>query len=129
MHLETNQKFRDPTAWMHFVFNIDTTQSTASERAKIYVNGERITSFSTETYPSQNLNISFNQNVLEAWGTEGTQQRLHFDGYFAEITYIDGLQLTPSSFGETNATTGQWVPIDTSSLTYGTNGYLSLIHI
>jgi hypothetical protein len=123
LHLVTTQKFRDPSAWYHIVIALDTTQSTASDRAKIYVNGEQVTSFSTETYPSQNLDVSFNQNVLEAWGTEGTNQRLHFDGYMSEITYIDGLQLTPSSFGETNATTGQWVPIDTSELTYGTNGY------
>ena len=123
LHLVTNRVFRDPSAWYHIVIALDTTQSTSSDRAKIYVNGEQVTSFSTETYPSQNLDVSFNQNVLEAWGTEGTNQRLHFDGYMSEITYIDGLQLTPSSFGETNATTGQWVPIDTSELTYGTNGY------
>ena len=122
MHLETNQKFRDPTAWMHFVFNIDTTQSTASERAKIYLNGERITSFSTETYPSQNLNVSFNQNVLEAWGTEGAQQRLHFDGYLAEIYNIDGQQLDPTNFGKTDPATNQWVPIEYTG-TFGQNGY------
>ena len=122
MHLETNQKFRDPTAWMHFVFNIDTTQSTASERAKIYVNGERITSFNVETYPSQNLNVSFNQNVLEAWGTEGTQQRLHFDGYLAEIYYVDGQQLDPTNFGKTDPATNQWIPIEYEG-TFGTNGY------
>ena len=122
MHLETNQKFRDPTAWMHFVFNIDTTQSTASERAKIYLNGERITSFNIETYPSQNLNISFNQNVLEAWGTEGAQQRLHFDGYLAEIYNIDGQQLDPTNFGKTDPVTNQWVPIEYTG-TFGQNGY------
>tara|TARA_Y100000052_G_scaffold27477_1_gene35542 strand:- start:1502 stop:4000 length:2499 start_codon:yes stop_codon:yes gene_type:complete len=122
LHLVTTQKFRDPTAWMHVLVNIDTTQSTSSERAKIYINGERVTSFSTETYPSQNLNVSFNQNVLEAWGTEGTNQRLHFDGYLAEIYMIDGQQLDPSNFGKTDPVTNQWVPIEYTG-TFGTNGY------
>ncbi len=122
LHLVTTQKFTDPTAWMHVVINIDTTQSTSSERAKIYINGERVTSFSTETYPSQNLNVSFNQNVLEAWGTEGTNQRLHYDGYLAEIYMIDGQQLDPTNFGKTDPATNQWVPIEYEG-TFGTNGY------
>ena len=122
MHLQTSQKFRDCTSWMHFVINIDTTQSTTSERAKIYVNGSRVTAFDTATYPSQNLDVSFNQNVLEAWGTEGTNQRLHFDGYLADIYYIDGQQLEPTSFGFTESQTGIWKPKDYQG-TYGQNGY------
>ena len=85
VHFETSARFRDCTAWTHFVVSLDTTQSTESERVKIYVNGERVTAFNTAVYPSQNLDVSFNQNVLEAWGTEGTNQRLHFDRYLADI--------------------------------------------
>ena len=59
LHLVTTQKFRDPSAWYHIVIALDTTQSTASDRVKIYVNGEQVTSFSTATYPSQNLDVSF----------------------------------------------------------------------
>ena len=110
MRLNPNRKFRDCTSWMHIVVNIDTPQSTASERAKLYVNGERVTSWQNITYPSQNLDVSFNQNVLEAWGTEGTNQRLHFDGYLADVYYIDGAQLEPTQFGYTDQLTGIWKP-------------------
>ena len=110
MRLNPNMKLRDCTAWYHIVLALDTTQSTASNRAKLYVNGERVTSWQNITYPSQNLDVSFNQNVLEAWGTEGTNQRLHFDGYLADIYYIDGAQLEPTQFGYTDQLTGIWKP-------------------
>ena len=122
VHFETSARFRDCTAWTHFVVSLDTTQSTSSERVKIYVNGERVTAFNTAVYPSQNLDVSFNQNVLEAWGTEGTNQRLHFDGYLADIYYVDGQQLEPTSFGFTESQTGIWKPKDYQG-TYGQNGY------
>ena len=110
MYMQTSAKFRDCTAWTHFVVSLDTPQSTSSERIKIYVNGSRVTAFDTATYPSQNLEVSFNQNVLEAWGTEGTNQRLHFDGYLTDIWYIDGQALDPSHFGFTESQTGIWKP-------------------
>jgi len=122
LHFETSARFRDCTAWTHFVVSLDTTQSTSSERVKIYVNGERVTAFNTAVYPSQNLDVSFNQNQLEAWGTEGTNQRLHFDGYLADVYYVDGQQLEPTSFGFTESQTGIWKPKDYQG-TYGQNGY------
>jgi hypothetical protein len=44
------------------------------------------------------------------------------DGYLADIHFIDGQALDPSSFGEFD-TNGVWQPIDASGLTYGTNGF------
>ena len=119
----TNQVFRDQNGWYHFVVAQDTTQSTASDRVKIYVNGSQVTSFSIETYPSQNLDGKFNTgSLLEAIGTEGTNQRLHLDGYMTEINYIDGQQLDSSYFGFTDSQTGIWKPKRYEG-TYGTNGY------
>ena len=117
--------FRDPSAWYHIVAAVDTTQSTASDRVKIYVNGVQETSFGTEIYFDQNHDTYFNSTSpypimrigLNGWGYGGA------NCYLAEFNAIDGLQLTPSSFAETNAITGQWVPIDTSGLTFGTNGF------
>ena len=120
--LRTTRKFRDPSAWYHIVVAYDTTQGTASDRVKIYVNGTQETAFDTGTYPSQNhqhiINIDGDYQIGNQIGTSN-----YFDGYMAEVHFIDGLQLTPASFGETNAVTGQWVPKDTSSLTFGTNGF------
>jgi len=127
MYLITNRLFRDPSAWYHIVVAVDTTQSTASNRVKIYVNGTQETSFSTETYPSQNLDTNFNdtnhQNILGAvYQIGGSLQ--YYDGYMAEVVFIDGSQLTPTSFGEFDEDSPTiWKPIDVSGLTFGTNGF------
>ena len=119
----TNRKFRDPNAWYHFVFAIDTTQGTASNRAKLYVNGVQETSFSTETYPDQNYDSSANvSGHIQVWGTnkEGTSNDL--DGYLAEVHFIDGYQYDASYFGFTDPVTNIWSPKRYEG-TYGTNGY------
>jgi hypothetical protein len=127
MYLITNRLFRDPSAWYHIVVAVDTTQSTASDRVKIYVNGTQETSFSTETYPSQNLDTNFNdtnhQNILGGvYQIGGSLQ--YYDGYMAEVVFIDGSQLTPTSFGEFDEDSPNiWKPIDVSGLTFGTNGF------
>ena len=123
LDLRTTGVFRDPTAWYHVVLALDTTQSTASNRAKLYVNGTQITAFNTESYPSQNHEGGWNSTSEHNIGRELYLTRRYFGGYMAEFTNIDGQQSTPSSFAETDSETGQWVPKDTSSLTFGTNGF------
>jgi hypothetical protein len=120
MRLTTNAVLRDTAAWYHTVFAVDTTQSTASDRVKIYINGSQVTSFLHSTYPSQSLDLLFGAGNTTRIGTEGTNNREHFDGYLAEFHLIDGLQLTPSSFGQFKS--GIWTPADTSGLTYGSGG-------
>ena len=123
INLETTQVFRDPSAWYHFVIALDTTQSTDSNRVKIYVNGSQITDFANATYPSQNFDGLFNDHTIQhAIGTEGALQRLHFDGYMAEFYFLDGIEYDASYFGETNATTGQWIPKEYTG-SFGNNGY------
>jgi hypothetical protein len=122
--LITNQLFRDPSAWYHFVFSVDTTQSTSSNRMKIYVNGSQITSFSTETYPSQNFDTSANQSGLPQRigmldGNAGVFNQ-YFDGYMAEVNFVDGQALDPTDFGEFKSDV--WIPKSYSG-THGTNGY------
>jgi len=121
--LITTQVFRDPSAWYHIVVGIDTTQATASNRIKVYVNGSQITTFSTATYPTQNYNTYWNStSYAAAIGANLNGPQGYFDGYLTEINFIDGQQLTPSSFGQTNAVTGIWQPIKYAG-TYGTNGF------
>jgi len=122
LNLITNQVFRDPGAWFHLVAAVDTTQSTASNRAKLYLNGSQITSFSTETYMAQDSEGLLNSadNVEIGRNPNGS---VFWDGYMAELVFIDGQALGPTSFGETDSDTGQWVPINVSGLTFGSNGY------
>jgi hypothetical protein len=112
---------RDPSAWYHLVVAIDTTQGTASNRVKMYVNNVQITSFSTTNYPSQNTNTTINSTTEQAIGRQ-TAYGNYFDGYMTEVNFIDGQALTPSDFGSTNASTGVWQPISYAG-TYGTNGF------
>ena len=119
--LVTTQVFRDPSAWYHFVMAIDTTQATASNRVKLYVNGVQITAFSTANYPIQNYDPNFNSAIVHNIG-RSTDANDYFDGYLTEINFIDGQALTPSSFGSTNALTGVWQPAKYTG-SYGTNGF------
>lgn len=120
--LQLTQVFRDPSAWYHIVLAWDTTQATDSDRIKIYVNGSQVTSFVTANYPStQNYEEPYiNNNIQQDIGRAATAA-YGYDGYMAEVNFIDGQALTPTSFGETKA--GIWIPKNTSGLTFGSNGY------
>jgi len=119
----TNAVYRDASSWYHIFVSCDTTQSTASNRVLIYVNGVQVTSFSTATYPTQNGNTQFgypnSYNKLGSWWASSS---LYTDGYMADVYYIDGQALAPTSFGAFSATTGVWQPIKYTG-TYGTNGF------
>jgi len=117
----TTQLFRDPSAWMHMVFAVDTTLATSTDRVKIYVNGSQITTFGTASYPTQNLDTGWNDSAAHKIGSASVSSD-YFNGYLANIHSIDGQQLTPSSFTETDATTGQLIP-KTYTGSYGTNGF------
>jgi hypothetical protein len=119
---ETVALFRDPSAWYHVVFSVDTTQATASNRIRIYVNGvqQSTTQFYGQIPQNEDtfVNTTNSHNICR--NTDTTTQ--HFDGYLDEVNFIDGQALTPSSFGSTNATTGVWQPARYTG-TYGTNGF------
>ena len=117
--LRTSRVFNDPSAWVHLVVAFDTTAGSAADRIKVYINGTQETSFGTSTYPSQDFDGFLNSAVEHLIG-EGVNGP--FDGYIAEYYFIDGQQLGPDSFGETNDD-GVWIPKDASSLTFGTNGF------
>ena len=120
----TTQLFRDGSAWYNFIVVSDTDNAVSTERFKLYVNGQRVTDFGSATYPSSGAIPVWNNstNVTHYIGSRGGNSNTRFDGYMAEIVHIDGQALTPSSFGETNSS-GIWVPIDVSGLTFGTNGF------
>ena len=120
--LITTQVFRDPSAWYHIVAAVDTTDATSSNRAKLYINGVQVTAFSTATYPSQNADTYVNSTTAHYIGAYDPSYN-HFNGYLADVHFVDGQALDPTSFGEFDATTGVWNPIEVTGLSYGTNGF------
>jgi hypothetical protein len=117
----TTQVFRDPSAWYHIVFAVDTTLATAANRILLYINGVQVTAFGTSSNPTQNLNTAVNNtnaHYISTFNGSGNPS----DMYLAEVNFIDGQALTPSSFGAINATTGVWSATRYNG-TYGTNGF------
>ena len=112
----TNRRFRDVSSWYHIVFALDTTDGTADNRLKIYVNGVQETSFATNNAYSQNTDYGINGNVAHEIGTGYD----YFDGYMAEVNFVDGTQLDPTSFGEFK--NGVWIAKEYTG-SYGTNGF------
>ena len=121
--LKTNRLFRDQSAWYHVVVQADSTQATASDRLKLYVNGTQETSFGTDNRSSitQNQTWGINKAVGHSVGSENPGS--YMDGYMCEVVFIDGSTLAPTSFGEFDEDTGIWKPISVSGLTFGTNGF------
>jgi hypothetical protein len=116
---QSTQVFRDLASFYHIVIAVDTTQATPANRIKVYVNGVEITAWSINSNPTQNADTAINSTSSHKIGN-GTGG--YYNGYMTEINFIDGQALTPSSFGETNATTGVWSPIAYAG-SYGTNGF------
>ena len=121
-YVTTSAAFRDTSAWMHIVVAVDTTQSTDTNRIKVYVNGSLAT-IGASTYPSQNEDTWFNAATEHQIGSL-IDETEDFDGYMAEFVFIDGQALDPTSFGEFDSDSPNiWKPIDVSSLTFGNNGF------
>ena len=122
--LTTNRKFRDYSAWYHVVVSADSTQGTAANRLKLYINGIEETSFATDNRSSISLNQTWGVNLssqphyIGAEGGTGSG----VSGYLSEFNFIDGQALTPTDFGEFDADSGVWKPIAYTG-TYGTNGF------
>jgi hypothetical protein len=117
----TVQVFRDPSAWYHLVVSYDSTQATAANRFKVYINGSEITLTRSNDVALNATNSKVNSAVSHDIGGSNIEARW-FNGYLTEINFIDGQALTPTSFGEFNSDTGVWQPKAYSG-SYGTNGF------
>ena len=122
--IATTALFRDLSAWYHIVWSVDTTQSTASDRVKLYVNNIEQT-FTTvhNGFPPQNSDTFINSTNQHNIGKITWDNTYYYDGYLAETVFIDGQQLDATSFGEFDEDSGIWKPISVSGLTFGTNGF------
>ena len=121
-NIATTRLFRDPSSFYHVVLSVDTTQSTDTNRIKMYVNGVQETLFSTSTYPDQNTDLKFNTTATTNFGSwSGSAQ--YADGYYSELVFIDNAQLAADQFGEFDDS-GIWKPLESvADLTFGTNGF------
>ena len=120
IYIRTTQLLRDTSAWYHIVVAVDTAQSTATNRIKVYINGVQVTSFTNTNTGSQDLDTHIMAAATRRWGRGQT------DGYinanFAQICQISGAALTPSSFGEFK--NDIWIPKNLTGLTYAAGSYL-----
>jgi len=124
--LETTRLLRDYGAWYHVVLSVDTTQGTAADRVKLYVNGVQETYFDTATYPNQNTVFYLNANSVTNYiGQEGNSSD-YWDGSMSHIHVVDGTAYPASTFGSTDSTTGEWSINTSPSITMGTNGFTIL---
>ena len=122
-NLKTNRVFRDPSAWYHIVVALDSTDGTADDRVKIYINGVQETSFVQRTNPSSSADLGISEAVPMEIGRYGGGSA-YFDGSMANVEFVDGTALTPAYFGSTDSTTGIWTPQAASTISsYGTNGF------
>ena len=120
----TNRKFRDTNAFTHIVLRVDTTQGTAGNRVRLYINGVQEDSFSTSTNVGQNTDYDlFKSGGSMRIGYIQSGTASYLDGYLAHFHYADGQSYAPTVFGETDATTGLWKPISSPTVTYGNNGF------
>ena len=121
--LNTTRRFRDVGAFYHIVCAFDSTQGTASDRQKIYINGVQETAFTTETYSAVNYaDYAFN-NILHEIGDDVANGSKFYNGLMSYIAGVDGTAYDASYFGETDSSSGIWKIKTGPSVTYGTNGF------
>ena len=119
----TNRLFRDPGAWYHIVLAVDTAQSVSTDRWKLYVNGVQETSFSSSSYSTEDVLTSANTDTFPLYIGANQDTDQGFSGVMAHVHLTDGTAYAPTAFGETDATSGVWVPKTSPSVTYGDNGF------
>ena len=124
--LLSNRVLRDVSGWFHIVIAFDTTQSTEADRIKIYLNGEQVTSWGTETYPNQNTDGHVNNNTAQYIGAYNFSDSVlteKFNGHMSQVYLIDGQALDASDFGFTDPLTNTWRPKKYTGTFTGTNTF------
>lgn len=128
--VKTNRVFKDVGAWYNICIVFDSTESTSTDRIKIYVNGIKETSFATSTYPAEDYTAIINStsaaNVIGTGNSGSSYSDVsanYFGGYLSHFHFVDGTAYQASTFGSTDSTSGIWKIITSPSVTYGTNGF------
>ena len=127
VYADPSQVFRDGSAWYHIIVTLDSTQGTAADRVKIWINGVRVTSFSNSTYANMSQNEEFglgqaSSNYQFGYFFAGGANNRAFSGYVAETHYVNGTALDETSFGEYDEDSGIWKPKEYTG-SHGTKGF------
>ena len=117
----STQKIRDTSAWYHMVLAVDTTQSTAANRMKVWLNGVEVTSWAQHQIPAQDYQSALESGTDMAWGGFRPSNTDLFSGYITECHYLDGVAKVQTDFGEYDEDSGIWKPKAYTG-TYGNNG-------
>ena len=123
INLTTTRLFRDNSSWYHILLKLDTTDSTADDRIKMYVNGVQETSFAARTNPGLNAEVTFGDNYAHYIGTYNNGASDDFDGYMSQFVFTTNVAYGPDSFGETDSDSGIWIPKEIDGLTFNTNAF------
>jgi hypothetical protein len=114
----TAEVFRDPSAWYHYFVRYN------GSNIKFFINGNEV--YSWAKTGDLGINGAWEHNVGRGPATGG---RYH-DGYLAEVHFVDGQALAVTDFGEFDATTGVWNPIEfTGSHNPAATNYDSLLTV
>ena len=120
----TNRTFEDSSKWYHCHWQIDVSQSTATDRSKVWIDGDQITSWSSDSNPAQNTDVvGLADGTTQRIGSAAASISQCYDGYLAEFNHCDGVITTVDNFGVTDTSTGRWIPKTLTGITYGTNGF------
>jgi len=129
-YADTTQLLRDTAAFYHIVVALDSTDGTAADRVKIYINGVRVTSFSNTTYTNMSQNDEFGLGYA---GSDGSERYLRlgrffsgeegFSGYMSDVYYLNGTAEDADAFGETDEDSGIWIPKKYTGSGFGTQGF------
>jgi hypothetical protein len=120
--VKTTQKFRDPSAWYHIVCAVDTSQATAANRVKFFINGTAVSSFASASYPSQNHDTHWNHTSAHRIGQRNDGTAFYINAYIAEFYNLDGTAVSDAEdFAEADDN-GVWRPIAYTG-SHGTNGF------
>ena len=121
-NLKPSNLFRDPGAWMNIIVQVDYTQATAADRAKIFINGVEV-SYSATTVQSEGGASMLNTANNNALGSNRSNSSHYFTGSMSQVNFIDGTAYPATAFGSVNATSGIWVANSGPTVTYGNNGF------
>ena len=121
-NLKPSNLFRDTGAWMNIIVQVDYTQATAADRAKIFINGVEV-SYSATTVQSEGGASMLNTANNNALGSNRSNSSHYFTGSMSQVNFIDGTAYPATAFGSVNATSGIWVANSGPTVTYGNNGF------
>ena len=126
--LKTSANFKGDGSWHNAVLKVDTSQGTASNRAAMFIDGVEITSFEEDRRDdsnfSQNDEIGYmDESATQFVGSYNGSSANQWDGYLAEVVFLDDQYLDASSFGQLDTSTNRWVNKSVSGLTFGNCGF------